>query len=220
MADTPHSPEYEHRNFSAVNAYVDGVSDAVRERVRASNARRFRIYAKYSALVIAALGLSVLLVLWGMSFLKEPKVVTETKIVEKPVAFKPIIHNNITNPSAFDATRSAAEKNIDELASGTGLPAAVFNYTIFRTIPFEKDGLQGVIVGMNFEKAGDHLPSYQYCYVVRSTSQIFGHSERVDLAGKRGDASVVNAKLTSEHSRRLNVSLITLRSAQNRCEFK
>jgi hypothetical protein len=217
MTDSSSSPHYEKHDFSAVNAYVDGVSDAVFERARSARAARFATYAKYSALVIAALGLMALLVLWGLSFLKEPRVVTETKIVEKPVSFEPNIY--ITNPSVLDQTRNSAEQRVRESASEAGVSAEVFDFVIFREFPFGENGFSDVVVGMRYANNEDRTPSSQWCYVERNTSDVVAHTEKITLANKEGN-QVVMTPINDQHARELGARLPTIRRAQNLCQFR
>lgn len=208
--------EYEHHDFGAVNTYVDSVSGAVRERSRAARAGRFTTYAKYTALVLVALGVLSLLFMWGLSLLRDPKIVTDTRIVEKPVSFQPNIY--ITDPSAVDAVRAGAARRVGEAAEATGAPAQIFNYVIFRDIPFGESGLGNVTVGMRYKRTEDRLPSRQWCYVERETTALDAHTEQIYLATKEGD-QVSRASLTDEHARRMSAPLDTLRAAQGLCRF-
>ena len=136
--------------------------------------------------------------LWGLSFLKEPRIVTETKIVEKPVSFEPNIY--ITNPSALDQTRNTAERRVRETASEVGISAEVFDFVIFREIPFEENGFSNVIVGMRYANNEGRTPSSQWCYVEKDTSSVVAHTEKITLANKEGN-QVIETTITDQHAR-------------------
>ena len=217
MTDPSDAPQYEKHDFSAVNAYVDGVSHAVFERARSARAERFATYAKYTALVVVALGVLALLFLWGLSFLQEPRVVTETKIVEKPIAFRPNIY--IDSSSPIERTRNVAQRRVKEVASEAGEAIDIFNFVIFREISFGESGFGDVIVGMSYANGEATSPTNQWCYVERDTSGVAALREKITLANKNRD-KVVETPVLAQHARKLGTTVQTLVRAQNKCEFR
>jgi hypothetical protein len=209
--------EFESHDFSAVNAYADTVSSATLDRSRRNRATRFSTYAKYASLVIVAGGFAGLLILWGLSFLNDPRIVTETKIIEKPVSFEPNIY--ITNPNQLDRTRSNAEQRVSELATSTGSSPDLFDYVIFEEIKLQRGGLESIQIGMRYANSNDQIPSSQWCYVSKNTSSLLAHNEQVTLAVRDAKETSMT-EITDEHALRLGVSTAILREAQKLCRFR
>ena len=205
-------------NYDGINSHVEGLNRYVRASVAEKGAGTFAVYAKWIAIMAVAGGAAGLLLMVGYSFLLEPKirVVTETKVVEKPVSYQPTIIVGRKTPER-DA-RQAAESRIDQIADSTQASRSVFNYVIFRTIPFGEGGLEEVVVGMRYDRSEDETPSSQWCYVEKGHA-VGGVGTKVSLAVKTG-ASRIDGEITNAHARELGTTRFILERAQRSCEFR
>ena len=205
-------------NFDAVNIHVQGFTRHVNALVAEKRAHNFSTYAKWSAIVALAFGGSALLVMAGFSLLKEPKIktVTETKVVEKPVAYQPTII--VESDSRERITQQEAGRRIDEIANDTGEQPSIFNYVIFRQLPFSVGGFDTIHVGMRYANAQDRVPSRQWCYVERYQTET-GTGRTVQLATKDGDHRH-DTVLGEKHARELGTTRAILLQAQSQCVFR
>ena len=158
------------------------------------------------------------LFLAGYSLLKEPKikVVTETKVVEKPVAYRPTII--IGNDLPESGMRQEAKARIGEMVGSTSTSPSIFNYVIFREMPFNEDGFANVVVGMQYSEAEDRVPSSQWCYVEKDHGTI-GIAWRFDLANKTGSVRQ-DSDFTDRHASDLGTTRSVLARAQAQCVFR
>lgn len=223
-------PESVRHDFSAVNSYVD----AIQEKHTIENARRragvFSTYALYGSGILIAAGIAAFLAMWGYSLLTEkpePKVIEVERIVERPTPFSPTIVVQGGVPGAAQGVdkaivQSATEKTQTmQQAVDTSQPEGVrpvFNFTIFKSIPFDPGGLGAVTVGMRYPDSSADEPEYQWCYVERAWENRVG--EFVELAIKAPDGLVQRMNLTEAKANRLATTVETLRQAQGLCIFQ
>jgi len=213
------SPQYIHHDYSAINNHINGVQSHLTENTRAQRAATFSIYAKYGAFALVGLGLFILLVSWGASLLKNPKIVTVTKIIEKPIAYKPTIYVNTDGPD--NTIRRAAEAKLGVIKDSADVTEgkSVFNYVIFRLINFDAKGLSSIMVGMKYDDQNSERASNQWCYIETEGGTSKPFSKKISLSkvtgSKRNDVP-----LTYEDALSMGVDLSTLRTAQQKCVFQ
>lgn len=205
-------------NFDAVNTHVQGFTRHVNALVAEKRAHNFATYAKWTAIAALACGGAAFVAMAGYSLLKEPRIktVTETKVVEKPVAYQPTII--VESDSRERITQQEAGRRIDEIASDTGEQPSIFNYVIFRRVPFSADGFDTIHVGMRYTNAQDRVPSGQWCYVERYQRET-GTRRTVQLATKDGDRRH-DTVLGEKHARELGTTRAILLQAQSQCVFR
>lgn len=224
------TPEYTQHDYSAVNSYVG----AIQEKHSLENARRragvFSTYALYGSGVVLAVGIAAFLIMWGYSLLSEkpePKVIETEKIIERPVPFSPTIivdgGSGGSQPQT-EIVKRAAEKagNMNQASTATSSASdsrPVFNFSIFKSVPFDPGGLEHVVVGMRYPDNNADYPEYQWCYVERVWEN--GVAEVLDLAVKNSvDGQVIEIPLTSAKANQLATTVETLKQAREICVFQ
>ena len=149
------------------------------------------------------------------------RVVTETKIVEKPVSYKPTIivgGEALSGETEIRKTKAAAEDRIEELSAGPQAEASVFDYVIFREIAFAEDGFSEITVGMRYASEADDAPSKQWCYMMKN----YGADDLrlwIDLASKR-NGNRIDYPITETQAQELGTTLPLLLRAQKLCQFR
>tara|TARA_R110000824_G_scaffold53887_2_gene148838 strand:+ start:1099 stop:1767 length:669 start_codon:yes stop_codon:yes gene_type:complete len=209
--------EYVAHDYSAINSHVNGLSRLIDAKLAERKSSLFSVYAIYGSGFVVALGLATLLATWGISLLRDPKIVTAEKIVEKQVAFKPII--NVTLPDEVDKVRGTAAQRMSVLQDGLGTAKSVFNFVIFRDILFKQDGFSSVVIGMRFKDQDSSSPDSQWCYIERGDFLAERSTDHVSLASK-ANGTVSYTQLTNAHASKLKTTLSVLKKAQGLCVFK
>jgi len=227
-ADFPSIPtrEFVTHDFTALNKHVEEVYHREHAITRSKYAHIFARYAMWSAIIIVAIGIAVFLMLWGYSLLSSPRIIETEVIVEKQVPFQPNIYVTIAQPRTLDTveqTNIAAQERIGDLQSSQtsetekSSPVAVFDYVIFKTIPFEEIGLKEINVGIRYANSTDKTPTKQWCYVERPNPN--GTMLTVFIADKEGDL-LVTRDISKSAAREFGVSLELLERAQGMCAFE
>jgi hypothetical protein len=216
--------EYTTEDFSAVNSYVNHLAEKNRAGVREIRARNFGEYAKWGAVALVAAGIAAALVMWGISFLKDYEIVEKQIVVKEPANFKPtIIVNTPATVSEAQRTRNVATSRTRELQetspSITDEPGVkpVFNFTIFKSMPFNIGEIDDVVVGMTYEDSNSAKPSHQWCYITAPNKD--GTHTRVNLAIKEA-TEIRKAPLPSNVAAKLGISEFELERAQGLCSFE
>lgn len=214
-------PQYDVHNFDAVNQYVATMADRQQTGISLRRADIFSRYAKYIAILLIAAGIVTFLVLWGYSLLKEkpePKIITTETIIERPIKLEPNIYVSTTgSPTPAEKTREAASDRVSSLSPSSGANP-VYNFTIFKEIPFNKDGMQNVVVGMKYDDSEAVTPSHQWCYVM--SPNIDGTDTRISLATKNGVFGTIEKSITHAQANKADTSVAILESAQRLCAFE
>lgn len=202
-------PTYVHHNFDAVDKVVASNRDAYVEAINRQAAENEKLRseadelrsrstfrrAKAASIVILSLAVSALIVLWGVSL------------------FSTVGRNQ---DAALVSTRNAAQQKVDIVRSTAAPGASVFDYVIFKSVPFNIDGLVKVTIGMQYASSVDEKPSEQWCYVERGR---FGASGAVVWLANYESGKRTNRDLRDADASALNTSLETLRRAQAACDF-
>ena len=212
MADRGSDSPVVRHNFEAVNSHIEGLSRYIDAGVSRRRAGIFSTYAKWTALTLLAFGVTAALIGLAYWLFAKPnmRVVTETKIVEKPVAYKPTI---IVGRDALTPARGRIEKPSVDPQVG----ASVFNYVIFREIPFPEDDFSRIMIGMRYASEAEDSPSEQWCYLEKD----YGAARlrlKIDLASKRNNKHIDN-KITWIQAQQLETTLPVLLRAQSQCQF-
>jgi hypothetical protein len=174
-----------------------------------------------------ALGVAGLLILWGVKLLLNPRpeVIEKEVIVEKPVSINPNIY--ISPGQGFErlqALNENARTQIEKFESKTKTAGdtaqsvkTVYDYVLFKHIPFDRDGLQNIIIGMRFPESRAEKPSRQWCYVVKPTDT--GVQNRLTLSivenGVRNDQPI-----TRDMAQTMATDLNNLENARDLCVFE
>lgn len=220
--EAPH--EYVTHNFTAVNDHVDELTRRAYVVTSARRAEVFATYAKYGSLLAICLGIAGWLLFLGISTLTnpQPEVIEKDVVVEKTVSFKPNIYVTTSEGGSFalDATRDAAKQVIAKVLSEGAEQTStspVYDFVIFRDIPFVQDGFSHVNVGMRYDDTEATMPSSQWCYIERL--QLNQTSQKITLALKtEGDQT--NIPMTTDIATSLLTSLDVLKAAQKSCIFR
>jgi len=223
MADGDSSIPVLRHNYEAVNSHIEGLNRYIDAEVSRRRAKAFSTYAKWTALTLLAFGGTAALIMLAYYLFVKPntRVVTETKIVEKPVSYKPTIivgSDALSGETEISKTKAAAEGRIEELTMDPQSGASLFNYVIFREIPFSEDGFSQITIGMHYASEAEDSPSKQWCYMMRD----YGSADlglRIDLASKRND-NRIDHTITETQARELGTTLQLLLRAQSRCQFR
>ena len=223
MADGDSETLILRHNYEAVNSHIEGLNRYIDAEVSGRRAGTFATYAKWTALTFLALGGTAALVMLAYYLFVKPntRVVTETKIVEKPVSYKPTIivgRDALAGETEITKTKTAAEGRIEELAVELQAGASVFNYVIFRKIPFAEDGFSQITVGMRYASESEDIPSEQWCYLLKG----YGAGDLklwIDLASKR-NGNRIDHPITGTQAQELGTTLPLLRRAQTLCQFR
>ena len=220
------APEYSAHDFSAVNRHVNEVVNRNMVITSSRRAGVFATYAKYGAILIVALGIAGLLLLWGAARLLNPKpeVITKEVVVEKPVSINPNIY--LTTPTGssqnLKTLNEAAQAKKSKLEAGVASSpgsdrSPVFNYVIFKNVPFGKYGLKEVTVGMRYPDNDAEDPQEQWCYITKEVGA--GVDNRFSLALKRNQKRI-DLPIDADTSQQLGVPVSALREAQALCAFE
>ena len=210
-------------NYEAVNNHIEGLKRYIDAEVSRRRAGNFSTYAKWTGLTLLALGGTAVLVMLAYYLFVKPNtlVITETKIVEKPVSYKPTIivgRDALRSETEIKKTKAAAEGRIEELAIEPQTGASVFNYVIFREIPFSEDGFSQITIGMRYASEAEDAPSEQWCYLMKD----YGVADlglRIDLASKRND-NRTDHTITRTQAQELGTTLPLLLRARSQCQFR
>jgi hypothetical protein len=216
--------QYDVHDFTAVDDYVAHLASKNRALIRETSARNFASYAKWGALVIVGIGIAIALILWGLSLHKDYKIVEKQIVVKEPVSFRPtIIVNAEDKNSRTQVVRQIAEGKTNRLsneADDKSLDSedkAVFNFTIFKQIPFKYGEIENVVVGMKYENSSSEKPEYQWCYVNKLNKD--GTETKISLAffseAARND-SIVTANMATK----MDLTIFELEQAQKLCSFE
>lgn len=210
-------------NYDAVNTHVEGLNRYIDAEVSRRRAGTFATYAKWTALTLLALGATAALTMLAYYLFVKPntRIVTETEIVEKPVSYKPTIiidGNALRRETEIMRTKSAAEGRIEELVVEPQTGTSVFNYVIFREVPFVEDGFSQITVGMRYASDAEDTPSEQWCYMIKN----YGVADlglRIDLASKR-NGNRIDHTITAAQAQELGTTLSLLLRARSQCQFR
>jgi hypothetical protein len=230
MANAPH--EYATHNFDAVNSYVNEMGQRHHLANSMTRASLFSTYAKWGAVVLVAAGVAGFLGAWGYSLLikkPEPKIITTEKIIERPIRIEPNIYISGTetgDQNLNEARQNAAERVIQLSENARPLSLTpereettpVYNFTIFKTVPYDRDGVDEIVVGMRYSDNNSKSPFEQWCYIlVKQSDDIERH---LNLAFKSEKNGLRNTTLKYSQATSLQTSLSTLHSAQSLCPFE
>ena len=230
MADAPH--EYATHNFDAVNSYVNEMGQRHHLANSMTRASLFSTYAKWGAVVLVAAGVAGFLGAWGYSLLikkPEPKIITTEKIIERPIRIEPNIYISGTETGGqnLNEARQNAAERVSQL-SGNAKPLSltpereetppVYNFTIFKTVPYDRDGIDAIYVGMRYSDNNSKSPVEQWCYVL--VTQPDDTERHLNLARKSEKNGLQNSTLKYSQATSLQTSLLTLHSAQSLCPFE
>ncbi len=228
MADVP-PPTYTTQDYSAVNTYVEHLAARHRSAISIRRAGVFATYAKWCAVLVVASGVTALLVLWGLSLLKEkpdPKIV-EPVIVDRPVTINvPGLDSSLENNGNPEVQRQLSEirSTIADVRAGSSVDTptteslrTVIDFVIFKEVQFSQAGLEEVVVGMRYQDSSSENPSTQRCYVNKPNDS--GAETRVNLARKEGPQRIDDI-LTTAMAREIGAPLGVLKEAQSLCAFE
>jgi hypothetical protein len=217
------TPEYVSHNYKAVNEHIDELTRRNRVVTSSRRVEVFGKYAKYASIFIVCLGIMGLLLFWGYSKVVNPRpeIIEKEVVVEKPVSFKPNIYitTNQADNARIDETRAEAARRLGEISSGnknTNSKSTVYDFVIFKEIPFTQDGFKQVTVGMRYQDADAKLPARQWCYIERGRSN--GTSIKVTLAVTENGHTPED--ITQDMATALTTSVGVLKSAQGSCLFR
>ena len=220
-------PTYTTQDFSAVNDYVEHLAARHQTAISERRANIFGTYAKWFAVLIAAIGVAALLTLWGMSLYKEkpePRII-EPVVVDRPVPV-PLPQGDTRTGSdpeiqrQLESIRSTiaslqTDSPVDPLTTdGANM---VIDFVIFKEVGFRRGDLEEVVVGMQFDDSNSEFPSSQWCYVMKPN--LSGTGTRVDLANKVGTERI-DRIVTAAMGKELGVSISVLMEAQRLCAFE
>jgi len=223
-------PEFTVHNFDAVNQYVASMAERHRTSVTAKKADIFSVYAKHGSILLVAVGITAALIFWGYWLLKkkpEAKVITTEKIIERPIKIEPKIYvTGVGAQSPANEVRSAAEGRVASLAQSSSASAdgqisnvtPIYNFNIFKQVPFNRDGIDEVVIGMKYDDSESKAPSSQWCYIL--SLNLDGTATRMTLAHKTKSYGKTKQHLTFAQASKLGTKLSTLRSAQKLCVFE
>jgi hypothetical protein len=219
-------PTYTSQDFSAVNDYIGHLADRHQARTSRWRSETFGAYLKWIAILIAAGGFVVFLILFGLSLLKdkpEPQIVRPVVVDRQVTIHLPEGMKNQSQGPAIE-TRQEVTRRIDEfktrkIDAGAEQPQikSVFNYVIFKEMIFNRAGIRNVVVGMEYKDPTNQKPSKQWCYVSKPNTN--GTSTRVGLADKT-DSTQIDRTLTLAKARDMRATLSDLKAAQRLCRFE
>lgn len=227
---TEPKPHYTIHNFDAINEYVASMAARHQTTISRSRAEVFSTYAKYFAVLSVAGGITAALIMWGYWLLKkkpDPKIITTEKIIERPIKIEPqIIVSGTGSTSQANDVRRRAEGQVTALSGsasestgGKNPPITpVYNFTIFKEIPFNRDGIDEVIVGMAYDDSESKIPSSQWCYI--TIPNLDGTATRLNLASKSPAFGRKEQSLTYAQASEMGTTISILRSAQDLCAFE
>ena len=110
-----------------------------------------------------------------------------------------------------------ARERVGELET-PGSENRMFLISQFDTIPFNRSGIEGVIVGKEYADNTKNLPTKQWCYV---TKLMPGEdSERKLTLATKENGVVEEGNMTSKAERELKVPTGTLREARKKCRWQ
>ena len=219
MEKTKTIHNYTTHDFSAVNHHVNELTKRSSVATSVRRTEIFKTYAIYGALLAVALGIGGWLILKGVAalFMPEPQIIEKEVVVEKPIAFEPNIYVSQQQPNstAIDSVRDKARSVASRITNSENEPTV--NFVIFKEIPFSKEGLSGVTIGMRYKDSNENLPSRQWCYTERFNSE--NTKVTISLA-KVEDGDRTNVIFTQSDADKVFTSTKTLLEAQQVCSFR
>lgn len=212
-------------NYRAVDDLIAHVSKKHAAEESNWSAKTWTFYAAWGAVLIASIGLCAFLIMWGYSLIiekPEPKIIEVERIIEKPIQLNPTVVVQTpagTGSGSADVARSEAQRRIEAVQGDSASPAnTVYNYVIFKDIPFTEGGFDTVTVGMQFSTSESVHPDYQWCYIAKGAGAL-SVSKRVSLAEK-GPSGSFNYPIDYSTAVEAGVALGILQRAQRKCSFE
>ena len=212
---------------SAVENYLKELSAREAEKTQSYRVENFIKEAPYKVLRTGGVILAVALLLYflglGVSNARSFEVVTINENIETRNGYEQADSESIQNITEQDklidideilsnqdqVIPTSLEKNIPDQG------AAVRNYYIFDSIPFDGEEISELTIGRKFS-APDSPPILEWCYVSIYTQD--GISQRLNLvrleSGKR-----TKTEINSKMARNLQISVKELKGAQSKCTF-
>jgi hypothetical protein len=185
MKDQP--PTYEAHDYSAVEEHIKLQMERKELANRSRGNALIASYLKYGSLGIIALGIFTLLILLGVSFFKDGKVVIVEKevLVRGPNRFETASLEELkkTIPKAKELTnklKSQDENTKDKVDVTT-------DFVIFRRAESNVKGILKVHTGLNYRNSKQEYPFSQFCYIMISKNS---DRIKVDLGSKSGHSRV------------------------------
>ena len=177
-------PEYKTYDYSAVNAHAEEMIKRERAATWAKRSKNFKVYSRYTALLLVAVG--IMAVLFGYAYYLAFE--KEFLITANPT-------KDIENIEKIDKGDLSKDKKIRELQKKLTEKERqrqktlkyTKNYTKFQTVEDIKmfSGLiVNVVTGHNYKSSKDKSPNSQYCYA----------SHWNGLTGKRVNLAKIDEK--------------------------
>ncbi len=219
MPTKDQNPSNEIHDYSAVESYVRAQNErrelANQAIIKSASAHRL----KYVALVIASCGFAALLVLYGVSLLKEERVTPGVKKItiqksnyEDPSTQRLLVELEKSDKKSSPLNKKPGLKNnksVDRTDVST-------TFTIFKIVPSRLYGFKDVVTGHRYPNSQTKYPESQYCYVQVKSDGLT--NVEMNLGEKKGHG-VINwfpYILVSSHE----ISPSQFKSAKNACQFK
>ena len=204
--------DYIRHNHELVDVFNRRVSNKI-------SAQKFKTLAIYSALLILAIGFSILLVYWGLSLYKNPKVVEVPVITERILEFSP----NIILPDTMSTqteVRDTLGKISESISGSTGELGVqeTRRYTVFNNAEFSASGFGKVVTGWQYDPEDISFPVSQYCYIEQGVTSA-GSEKKFSLGKQYGLAPVNFTTSTDWKVIDPNVDISILIDAQRLCKF-
>jgi hypothetical protein len=185
MKDQP--PIYEVHDYSAVEEHIHRQSERKELANKARTNALFTSYLRHGSLGVVALGIFAFLLLFGVSFFKDGKVV----IVEKEVLVKGPNRLETAFPEDLKKTIPKAKELTNKLRKQNGNTKdkvdVTTDFVIFRRAESTVKGILTVNTGLNYRDSKQEYPFSQFCYILisKGADQI-----KVDLGNKSGRSRV------------------------------
>ncbi len=218
---SPPLAEYTSHDFNLLNRHVDESYERVHRLTLLRGASVFARYAVYVAGVLVAIGVAAVLIAYAyrLAFLP-PRPETRIVEIEKPVVVVKEVVVRVPVAAADFPTTLAEAQNLaqENPLDPTGPVPMVIDFTIFRSVEFDVDGIEEVVTGLNYESSNSTVPSFQYCYV---TVQVEGLpvNMRIDI-GKKSPGTVAELfPISRVMADQVGSTISVLQRAQRLCRF-
>jgi len=206
---------------SAVDNYVNELSRREAEVTRSRQIDNFIREVPYIALKWCAYVLPIALLIWFLGNAISNALSYERTVRNESITQTSYGEGEQTNRSQDElidvdrilASGNSGSNSFPEVENAPLLQAAVRDYYIFDTIPFDHPLFEQVVVGRRYDEP-DSLPVEEFCYI--NVWQADGMSKRLNFIIIDEDGRNV-IDINQSTSNTLNISLTDLKAARSKC---
>tara|TARA_B100001093_G_C26835495_1_gene1018149 strand:- start:48 stop:1352 length:1305 start_codon:yes stop_codon:yes gene_type:complete len=208
MSDEKKIPKTKH-NFDLVNSHIAGIEENERNLLRLGRFRADKAFVRNYAVAILATGFFILLIAFAYNLYKksylQPVVHTIkvpdpnlSQVIEKPI----IIEKIVKVPIQIESTQGA-----------------ITDFTFFKYIKINKNGIDQVIVGANYASVNSPYPKKQWCYANGSRVKKYENEDNTMwLANKDGLSEPIYESISYKGSKEFGSSIEAL-NGKKLCKF-